>query len=149
MDREERAGPGPRRVFGVERLEVGDGQRRLPVVRVQHVRRLARLPAGLQGRAAEQDEPVEIVGIVEAALAVEPGSREKGIVADADEPDRAVSENAGFQDDVEFPATPGDLHRGGFLELDSRGVDAGVTWESQRDLMPQTRQLDGQRSHYI
>ena len=136
MDGEEHAGLRPRRVIPIERLEIGDGERRLPVMRVQHVRRTRGLPAGLQDRAAEEHEALQVVGVVAALLAVEASPAEEGIIADTDERDGLVPERAGLDPDLDRVPADGDRHRRGLPETTRLGIDARIAREGQLDLVP-------------
>src|SRR3989338_2220812 len=112
MDGEERAGPGPRRVVPIERLEIGHSQRRLPIMGVQDVRRPSRLFAGLHDRPAKQGEPIEVVGIIAAALSIESLPGKEGIISDTGERDRAAAERPGLDADLKAFAAPGNLNTG-------------------------------------
>ena len=105
-------------------------------MRVQHVRRTRGLPAGLQDRAAEEHEALQVVGVVAALLAVEASPAEEGIIADTDERDGLVPERAGLDPDLDRVAADGDRHRLGLAETIRLGIDARIAREGQLDLVP-------------
>src|SRR5439155_4356901 len=112
-------------------------------------RRLVSSPAGFQDRAAEEDEALQIVGVVTALLAVEPSTAEERIVTDADERDGLVCERASLNPDPYRAAAEGDRHGGCLTEVRRLGLDPRVAREGQLDLVTQARELDRQRSCHI
>src|SRR5439155_2269562 len=112
-------------------------------------RRLVSSPAGFQDRATEEDEALQVVGVVAALLAVESSTAEERIVTDADERDGLVLERAGLNPAPDRAAAEGDRH-GGCLTKGCRfGPDPRVARQGELDLVPQARQLDRQRSCHI
>src|SRR5712691_8416603 len=149
VDGEEYAGFLPRWVIPIERLEIGDGECRLPVMRVQYVWRPCGLPAGLQDRAAEEDKALQVIGIVAALLAVEASPAKEGIIAGTDERDSLVPERAGLDPDLDRVAAEGDRYRRCLAETARFGIETRIAREGQLDLVPQARQLNRQRPCHI
>src|SRR5437870_6705863 len=118
-------------------------------MRMQHIRRLVSSPAGFQDRATEEDEALQVVGVVAALLAVESSTAEERIVTDAYERDGLVFERAGLNPDPYRAAAEGDRHGGCLTEVRRLGLDPRVAREGQLDLVTQARQLDRQRSCHI
>jgi hypothetical protein len=69
-------------------------QRGLPVLAVQDVRRPSRVSEQRQRGAAERAEAFQIVGVVAAALAIQPGAVEQSVVGDEMHGHRAARETA-------------------------------------------------------
>src|SRR5881296_1863425 len=111
-------------------------------MRMQHVRRLVSSPAGFQDRAAEEDEALQVIGVIAALLAVESSTAEERIVTDADERDGLVCKRAGLNSDPDRAAAEGDRHCGCLTEVRRFGLDPRVARKGQLNLVTQARQLD-------